>query len=195
MARRRVLTPAEIEEAQARASSPEGTSPRRRASVLGRLRVRRSAGEDHTSAAPARSGGTPAPRVETAASSAETQAASPAPPRAVTQPRPRPSTAARVPSPVQPAPTPPSVRPVAAEDSVSDEAAPRRRRLRPLRARRMRLAPLKAQRTTAAPEASPPSHPGRQVPTRRFHTSEEVRRAYERSAAAQEDYRPEGRSR
>ncbi len=166
MARRRVLTPAEVEQAQAASSSAASAPARRSATVLGRLRVRRSAGENHTTAAPARSSGAPEVRTKSLAPPSE---------RAVVR---RPPPASAPPSP----PTPSSVVP------VEPETAPRRRRTRPLKAPRIlrRDRPLRARRTTPTPEALSPSPSNRKAPKRVFHTSDAVRRAYEVTPAARE---------
>jgi hypothetical protein len=158
MARRRVLTPVEVEQARAGSSPATRAAVGRTAAVLGRLQVRPSAGENRTTATPARRS---LPTVPLARKPAIPL---PAAPRYAT------------PSPAIPLP---------AAASAASVGHPRRR-ARPLRADRTRRRdrPLRAKRAGPASEAKPPPPSHRKVPTRVFHMPDEVRRSYELTPAA-----------
>ncbi len=177
--RRRLLTPAEVE--QARHAEGAGLSETRAATFLGRLRVGRTAGEARTTATPARP-----------------WAAGSAP---ISEPAPRedpPSTRAQPRAPLIAADSPPRLNgtmvtnmPLAPASSITalqtEQRPPpaRPRRTRPLQARRLErpIRPLQAKRSFAVMEDQPVlRNPGRKLPKRPIHMSDDVHFGYRMAA-------------
>ena len=176
--RRRVLTPAEVEQAR-QANEEGGSEAPPAATLLGRLRVGPKAGEARMTAVPVppRASGAvpiPAPKPQEAAASIPTDVSAMPDVDPTPSPPPPPATFKAI-------PVPPVSAEAVREPDRPPSAISRPRQARPLQARRIRRRnrPLRAERQVAVVEEPPaPKNPERKLPKRSIRVSNEVHGRY-----------------